>query len=290
MHDVHCQITGPAAHDVLRIFVERWQDHPTHSAHDSIKGKLLGLGEPVPSAIGNHYAQIARTYGNGRSHSGVPGGYRFAPNGEQTARRMILHAVDQARRFIYLEDQYLVSMEVSAALVRALPRIQHLTIVIPHTNLLSSTECPQDFRSRRSAFIAPLVAAGGSKVRIFHLHPPGAPNTYVHSKMWVIDDEFAIIGSANCNRRSYTHDSEVTTGIYDPEHSFAKQLRIALWAKHLNMPSSALTDGVASARFWLSPPPGAHVAPFDHRASVSTGNAPRCRLASWDTHIDPNGS
>jgi phosphatidylserine/phosphatidylglycerophosphate/cardiolipin synthase-like enzyme len=203
---------------------------------------------------------------------------------------MILHAINQARRFIYLEDQYLVSMDVSAALVRALPRIQHLTIVIPHTNLLSSTECPQDFKSRRSAFIAPLVAAGGSKVRIFHLHPPGAPNTYVHSKMWVIDDEFAIIGSANCNRRSYTHDSEVTAGVYDPDRSFAKQLRMALWAKHLNMAPSALTDGVASARFWLSPPPGAHVAPFNHLAAVTTGNAPRCRLASWDTHIDPDGS
>jgi phosphatidylserine/phosphatidylglycerophosphate/cardiolipin synthase-like enzyme len=292
LHDVHCRIIGPAAYDVLRIFLERWQDHPAHVLRDRIKGALLGLGESVPGAAGKCYVQIGRTFGNGRKHSGVPGGYRFAPNGEQTVRRMVLHAISQAQRFIYLEDQYLVNMDVCEALMRVLPRIQHLTIVIPHTSLLESTECPQDFKSHRAAFITPLVAVGGSKVRVFHLHPPGAPNTYVHSKMWIIDDEFAIVGSANCNMRSYTHDSEVMAGIYDPDRNFARQLRIALWAKHLNLSANSpdLKDGVASARFWQSLPPGAHVAPFNHLASVSTGNAPRCRLASWDTHIDPNGS
>ena len=215
---------------MLQIFLQRWQDNPAHIARDRAKGALLGLSERVPGAVGKHYVQIARTFGNGHRHSGVSGGYRFAPNGEQTIRRMALNAIGQARRFIYLEDQYLVNMEVSAALVRALPRIQHLTIVIPHTALLESTECPQDFKRHRAAFIAPLVAAGGSKVRVFHLHPPGAPHTYVHAKMWIIDDEFAIIGSANCNRRSYAHDSEVMAGIYDLERNFAKQLRIALWA------------------------------------------------------------
>jgi phosphatidylserine/phosphatidylglycerophosphate/cardiolipin synthase-like enzyme len=294
MHDVHCRVTGPAADDVLCIFVERWQDHPDHFALDAAKGRLLGIGGAVPGGTGPHYVQLARTYGNGRRHAGVPGGYRFAPNGEQTARRMILHAIDQARHFIYLEDQYLVNMDVSTALVRALRRIRHLTMVIPHTSILSDTECPQDFRTHRAAFITPLVTADRSKVRVFHLHPPGAPNTYVHSKMWIFDDEFAIIGSANCNQRSYTHDSEVTAGIYDPERSFARQLRIALWARHLNMDTSAgravLADGVASGRFWTSLPPGAHVAPFNHLAPVSTGNALRCLVASWDEHIDPNGS
>jgi phosphatidylserine/phosphatidylglycerophosphate/cardiolipin synthase-like enzyme len=240
------------------------------------------MASPVPGSIGQHTIQIARTYGNGRSHSGVSGGYRFAPNGEQTARRMILHAIDQARRFIYLEDQYLVSMDVRRLV--ALPRI-NTTIVILHTNLLSSTECPQILTAPRGFRARWLRAAAVSSICI-----AGRAQHLVHSKMWVIDDEFAIIGSANCNRRSYTHDSEVTAGIYDPERSFAKQLRIALWAKHLNMAPSALADGVTSARFWLSPPPGAHVAPFNHLAPVSTGNAPRCRLASWDTHIDPDGS
>ena len=44
----------------------------------------------------------------------------------------------------------------------------------------------------------------------------------VHSKVIVIDDEVAIIGSGNCNRRSLTWDSETSMVIIDPA---AKRIR-----------------------------------------------------------------
>jgi phosphatidylserine/phosphatidylglycerophosphate/cardiolipin synthase-like enzyme/outer membrane protein OmpA-like peptidoglycan-associated protein len=153
LHDVHCRITGPAAYDVLRIFLDRWQDHPGHAVLDSSKGTLRGLSEQLPPPAGNVYVQIGRTYGNGVGH-------RFAPNGEQTCRRMILKAIREARRFIYIEDQYLVSVEIRQALLAALPNIQHLTILIPHGSI---TAMPQ-VHFRRQQVIAPLRAAGGSKV------------------------------------------------------------------------------------------------------------------------------
>jgi len=299
LHDVHCRIRGPAARSLLLTFVQRWLDHPAHVSLDRSKGELLGAAElrlPLPSPSGPAYVQIGRTYGNGSRHHGIGrGGYRFAPDGERTVRRMVLQAISQARRFIYMEDQYLVSLEVRDALLAALPHIQHLTILIPHSRLLSSSECPQDFHAKRREFIAPLRRAGGSKVRVFVLNPPGAPNTYVHAKTWIFDDEYAIIGSANCNRRGYTHDSEVAAGIYDPsDASLVKQLRIGLWAKHLNLDNPAgrarLADGLASAALWLSPPPGARIAPFNENAPISTSNAPRCRVASWNGQIDPDGS
>lgn len=299
LHDVHCRITGPAAHDLLKIFVERWLDHPDHPARDRAKGRLLGTAElarPLPAAQGPMFAQIGRTYGNGSRHRGIGrGGYRFAPTGEQTIQRMVLQAIRAARRFIYLEDQYLVNLEISRALLAALPNIQHLTILIPHSSLLSSDECPQQHHRMRRAFIAPLRAAGGSKVRVFHLAPPGATNTYVHAKMWIFDDELAIIGSANVNRRGYKHDSEVAAAIFDPSpNPFAKRLRVALWAKHLNMNNptgqASLQDGVASAGLWLAPPRGAHIAPFNENARISNSGRFYCRIASWDGQIDPDGS
>jgi phosphatidylserine/phosphatidylglycerophosphate/cardiolipin synthase-like enzyme len=295
LHDVHCQIKGPAAHDLLRIFVERWWDHPNRWSN------LFGqMEKPLQRPAGQTYVQICRTYGNGRRHWGVPGGYCFAPNGEQSIRRMVLHAISQARRFIYIEDQYLTNLEVSQALVRALPNIQHLTILIPHSSLLASDECPQWHHDMRRRFIAPLRAAGGGKVGVYYLNPPGNFKTYVHAKTWVIDDEFAIIGSANLNFRGYTHDSEVAAGIYDPGR-LVKDLRIALWAGHLNINKnspngrSMLEDGVASARFWrllrtMNSAAPTRVAPFNENSSISTGQGAHCKPAAWIDAIDPKGS
>jgi phosphatidylserine/phosphatidylglycerophosphate/cardiolipin synthase-like enzyme len=282
LHDVHCRIVGPAALDLLRIFLERWTDHPDHGKLDTKKGVLLGLKETVPGPTGKHIVQIGRTYGNGA-------GYRFAPKGEQTAKRMILKAIREARQFIYIEDQYLVSMELSRALQAALPRIQHLTIVMPDSPLVEGDMRQPNYR--RQQVIAPLKKVGGSKVRVFVLSPPGSLHTYVHAKLYVVDDRFAIIGSANGNRRSFTHDSEVTAGIFDAaSNPFAQQLRVDLWAEHLNMHSTAdrakLADGVAGARYWLSPPAGARIAPYNENANIEWVHTD----VTWDNIIDPDGS
>jgi phosphatidylserine/phosphatidylglycerophosphate/cardiolipin synthase-like enzyme len=212
-------------------------------------------------------------------------GYAFAPYGEQTARRMILMAISEARRFIYIEEQYLVEMEASQALQLALRNIQHLTILIPDGSL---SDLPQ-VCYRRQKFIAPLKSIGGDKVRVFVLTPPGAFHTYVHSKMYIIDDQFTIIGSANCNRRGWTHDSEVVAGILDPVGSeFARQLRIALWAEHLNLDKAdgRLADGVASADLWLNPPAGARIVRYNENAGIEDVHTD----PMWDNFEDPDGS
>jgi phosphatidylserine/phosphatidylglycerophosphate/cardiolipin synthase-like enzyme/subtilisin family serine protease len=296
LHDVHCRIRGPATFDLLQVFLERWRDHPDHAAIDAAKGGLRGAAEPIPRQVGAVQVQIGRTYGNGTRHRGIgQGGYRFAPNGEQTIRRQVLRAIDRARRFIYLEDQYLVSEEMSRALVAALPNLSHLTILVTDSSLLSPDECPRDLHAGRRRFITPLRTAGGGKVRVFAASPVGAPFTYVHSKTWIFDDEFAVVGSANCNRRGYTHDSEVTAAIFDPgSRSLVKRLRVALWAAHLNLDSmlgrALLGDGVASGALWLNPPTGARVTPFNENAPLTASQSALCRLASWDGAIDPDGS
>eukprot|EP00927_Polykrikos_kofoidii_P078524 TRINITY_DN75333_c0_g1_i1.p1 TRINITY_DN75333_c0_g1~~TRINITY_DN75333_c0_g1_i1.p1 ORF type:complete len:1189 (-),score=179.03 TRINITY_DN75333_c0_g1_i1:33-3545(-) len=62
---------------------------------------------------------------------------------------------------------------------------------------------------------------------------------YVHSKVMVVDDEVAIIGSANINDRSMLgiRDSEVCISVEGAE--FARSLREALFAQHLGWESQA---------------------------------------------------
>ena len=238
------------------------------------------------------YVQIGRSYGNG-------GGYRFAPGGEQTAYRMILKAIREAQQFIYIEDQYLVSMEISSELKKALQKTPNLKVIIliPHGSItdMAAFSCQvklgEQVHFRRQQFIDPLRKAARSRVGVFFLSPPGAWNTYVHSKMMVVDDKYAIIGSANLNRRSLTHDSEAIAGIYDPSpDSMAKRLRVALWARHLGMVPSALANGVASVKYWFPSPAGARpasarVADYDENQDVEA-IVPQ---SAWDK-IDPDGS
>jgi len=71
--------------------------------------------------------------------------------------------------------------------------------------------------------------------------PAGSIYQYVHSKVFIMDDAFCTIGSMNFNRRSTTHDSELSLGFYEPNpagDSFAKRLRIRLWEHLLGLPQS----------------------------------------------------
>ena len=55
---------------------------------------------------------------------------------------------------------------------------------------------------------------------------------YVHAKICVIDDVWASVGSDNFNRRSWTHDSELTAVVLD--EAYARDLRLTLAAEHLD--------------------------------------------------------
>jgi phosphatidylserine/phosphatidylglycerophosphate/cardiolipin synthase-like enzyme len=271
LHDVHCRVRGPAAFEFVKIFTEKWNDHPDGKTFNATKGALII--PPVPHQAGDHVVQVTRTY-----KAGV---YDFCPQGDYSAARMIGHAIRNAKRFIYTECQYFTGAPaLTAALIAALPNIEHLTILITHWEL---SDIPF-VNSRRRRFLGALTAnpQHAHKVRVFTLQPDGNTlsfqkglerHTYVHSKVWIIDDEFAVIGSVNSNQRSWMHDSEVAAGIYDASTEASnharlpRSLRIKLWQEHLNMrtPQGAaqLWDGVASAAHWLHPPKGARVRPYD---------------------------
>ena len=305
MHDVHCRIRGPAAFDCLQTFIERWTDY-IRAMPVKEKKPLLGKNVSLDAQAksGRLHVQIARTFGNATRHGMSAESdaqsppliqlspYEFAKNGERTIRAMFLRAIAAARRFIYIEDQYLVNPETSAALAKALPNLSHLTILIPHSDI---SDMPR-VHELRKRFINPLRAAGGRKVRVFTRFPfqPNDQHSYVHAKTWVFDDQFAIIGSANNNLRGWTHDSEFGVGVYDESsnakaaYTFAHRLRISLWAEHLNMNTSDghadLADGVASTFHWLQG--GTNVAVFDENLGVDFGPSTKTPLVA----VDPDGT
>jgi phosphatidylserine/phosphatidylglycerophosphate/cardiolipin synthase-like enzyme len=70
---------------------------------------------------------------------------------------------------------------------------------------------------------------------------------YVHAKTCIIDDRWSTIGSDNFNRRSWTHDSELSAVVVDragagPRAPYALRLRLALAAEHLGRPFDPEVD------------------------------------------------
>ena len=356
-HDVHARVNGPSAGELATTFIERWRRAaPATTLSLDTAGALDGLDQ----IGGPDVVQVARTYyrpapGSGRGFTA------FAPNGESTILETLLAAIGQARRYIYIEDQYLTPpSRLTAALQNAAAAVSGpLIIVVP-----GSPDQPFGL-PRRQAFIGDMRDAWGDRVRVGILrkrfshastsqssatgrlglaeqldeaadvielapvdripstpfwvtvggeamrayqkvagfssptssrllveradasrlfgltgasagtprkdHRKGAaalagrfPSIYVHSKMMLIDDAFASIGSANANRRGFYSDGEcnifgLREQVIDGDN-WIRKMRIDLWAEHLGVtPEYARTALVD---------PAAGLALFDRKFTV----------------------
>ncbi|BBX07932.1 phospholipase D family protein [Mycolicibacterium aichiense] len=250
-HDVQLQIRGPAVGVLDTTFRERWKDptpldalSPVAWVMDKLRGADLSADRlpeqpPDPPACGPHTVQVLRTYPDAHFR------YAFAPRGERSIARAYNKVVPRARRLIYVEDQYLWSARVATLFAHALrtnPDL-HLVAVIPrHPDVDGRLQLPPNQVGRWQA-IATCQAASPERVHIFDVENHRGTPVYVHAKVCVIDDIWACVGSDNLNRRSWTHDSELSCAVLDSEGIFARDLRLRLLREHLDRPADGSADG-----------------------------------------------
>jgi phosphatidylserine/phosphatidylglycerophosphate/cardiolipin synthase-like enzyme len=204
--------------------------------------------------------------------------YSFAPNGHTGIYHLIKTAIANTKKFIYMEDQYLVCDEKMGSLdsllnllIQKVKSTEFKKIIIFCTRI---DDINDEFQGtgwkHRNNFISSLIAAAQDKVEVCQYKTKGSVNCsgnswssicYIHSKTWIFDDEYLITGSANCNRRGYSHDSELDIGIYDQNKMFVKDMRIKLWQKRLNvegiirspLSDNELNDFLSASKYWEAP-------------------------------------
>jgi phosphatidylserine/phosphatidylglycerophosphate/cardiolipin synthase-like enzyme len=173
-HDVQARVTGPAAGDVIQTIASRAKYHNTQSA------------VAVPASINPitdnpHLVQIGRTYYKPEPTSGSKP-FDFAPSGETTTIKTVKQAIEQARDFIYIEEQYFTPPDdyVQALLDAATPSrgVSALIITVPY-----QTDQPYG-AIRRSGVLGALAAPSAWGTRLLvgtpfrrFLHPTPALRT-----------------------------------------------------------------------------------------------------------------
>jgi phosphatidylserine/phosphatidylglycerophosphate/cardiolipin synthase-like enzyme len=99
-----------------------------------------------------------------------------------------------------------------------------------------------------------MMQVAPDRVAVYGIENHAGTPVYVHAKACVIDDVWATVGSDNFNRRSWTHDSELSAVVVDRgsgdgpgEASYARRLRLALAAEHLDRPFDQEVDPTDTA-------------------------------------------
>jgi phosphatidylserine/phosphatidylglycerophosphate/cardiolipin synthase-like enzyme len=268
-HDVQVRVQGPVVGDLELVFRERWTD-PTpladrrtpwralisRLARQPERRDVLPPFPPDPEPAGTAAVQVLRTYPRKRPP------YPFAPEGERSIVRAYRLAFARARRLIYVEDQYLWSREVAELFVDALRRAPELrvVVVVPRIPDRNGIVSGPPHRVAQLDLVDRVTAVAGGRFAVYDVENEAGTPIYVHAKTIVIDDVWAVVGSDNLNRRSWTHDSELSLGILDAERDprepldpaglgdgsrvFARELRLRLLREHTGLPDAALLDPV----------------------------------------------
>lgn len=253
-HDVQLEIRGPAVGDLELCFRERWNDpapvtrNPFYRLadwlrHDDDRPDPLPEQWPDPPAAGAHTVQVLRTYPVRRR------GYPFARRGERSIARAYRKVIERAQHLIYVEDQYLWGAEVTECFADALrtrPELR-LIVVVPHHPDQDGRMNVQPQVLARQLAVQKLCDAAPDRAAVYGLENESGVPVYVHAKVCVVDDQWASIGSDNVNRRSWTHDSELSCAVLDEEGRFARDLRLQLAREHLERAAGDDADLVSAA-------------------------------------------
>ncbi|MGA7801294.1 MAG: phospholipase D-like domain-containing protein, partial [Gammaproteobacteria bacterium] len=176
--DVQFRFTGPVAAQIEQVFVEDWR---------FVTGEQLVPRPPPPA---NNSRAICRTIVEG-------------PDEDMDKLPMILvGAVSAARERVWIMTPYfLPPRELIAALQAAALRGVEVNIILPAVSNLRFVHWAT------CNMLDELVNTG---VRVYYQPPP-----FVHTKLFVVDDHYAQIGSANLDARSLRLNFELVTEIYD---------------------------------------------------------------------------
>jgi phospholipase D1/2 len=244
-HDVQMMVDGRAAQALAVLARRRWC-----RAHGTVP-PLEAFGDPWPESVLPHFTNveigIARTQPAFNGQSQV-----------NEVEALFLESIDEAERCIYIENQFVTSLDIAERLARRLRERPGLEVVVVSPRAYSSWVVSHTLGDGRIQFLQILKRAGGDRVRLVY---PALENgqcaidTMVHSKVMVIDDQLLRVGSANLNNRSMGVDTEcdlVIEAQSDAERAAISDIRNRLLGEHCGVGPDAVASVLATGDSFVS--------------------------------------
>jgi phosphatidylserine/phosphatidylglycerophosphate/cardiolipin synthase-like enzyme len=268
IHEVSCRIDGPAVGDVRDAFVLGWNNGLLPPIDENTPRQPgppdQSTAVPDPVAGGDVPVQVVRSI--------MKGDFKEVPDGETGILEAYQRAIGMAEDFIYIETQYFTEEKIFDSLIAALnlkPKLQLIVV------MNDDVDAPTFKRIQRNRVdrLRREVSDKDARIGVFELWTHGTEagyqrtelstphdvnaliRCYVHSKVAVVDDKWATIGSANLDgssldklkvygeldiaplvtgERSYEVNAIFFDGIAgQPSCTLPSELRRRLWAEHL---------------------------------------------------------
>jgi hypothetical protein len=252
--DYMLRIEGPMVADLESVFAWRWQTllaWDVYYAQYASDFELGALPAPMPEGI---QAQLLTTMPPPWSEMGIADG--------------LLRAIDQARHYILIEDQYFRSPILAERITARMVEEPDLELIVV-TNEVSEWTDPGCWQT--AIEVENFESLFPSRFHLFTLrtydaHDVGCflcldevlgeiERVFIHSKIVLIDDLWALIGSTNHNNRGLLFEGEMSIAIFDADWVHQARDTIVLqllgpWFGEPGLPMAELAGAFQDTASW----------------------------------------
>lgn len=234
-HDVQVAVSGCAAKALASVAYDRWRCATGEHVQSALASEDCWPEDLAVDLVDTDVA-IARTYPAWKHRPDI-----------REIETLFLDAIARAERTVYIENQYFCADRVAQAIIERLADADCPEFVLIVPSKPGSWLERKAMGSKQQRLLAHVRRAdhrGRFRVYMPVVGERGEVSVKVHSKVLIVDDRIAIIGSANLNNRSLGLDSECNLALEGDPGSATERavtaLRDRLLSEHLGLPEGVL--------------------------------------------------
>ncbi len=229
LKDYMTRIEGPLVEDVEEMFHQRWAtqlEEGVRYAENASDFEVIRNQAPYPDGI---QAQLTAT---------LP-----APYLEHSIAETWWNAIGNAEEYILIEDQYFRIPMLLDRILERMAEVPTLELIVITNSIIDlpligepDPGCEWTYRMSEAVSTQFPERYHLFQLRSFDIQVVSFSitdetesrfqNIYIHSKMFVVDDVFMSVGSANKNNRGIVYEGELNLAIYDRDWVTAERRRV----------------------------------------------------------------